>query len=206
MTTPPLTHVLFDADGVIQDLPGAWRDVLLPVLGERSDEFLRRAWKAELPMLAGEGDLHAMMDALLGEFGQFVQAAVLHDAALRAMTQFDDSLRTIAACRVAGIGVHLGSNQDHVSARHMASVLGYDGMFDVSAYSCAIGAAKPDPRFFHIAAERIGVAPAEILFVDDNAQNVAGAQDAGLQATHWSIHHDQDTLAERLRTHGIVLD
>jgi FMN hydrolase / 5-amino-6-(5-phospho-D-ribitylamino)uracil phosphatase len=47
------------------------------------------------------------------------------------------------------------------------------------------GVAKPDPRIFLAAAERLGVAPGQILHVgDDPAMDMAGARDAGLR-TAW---------------------
>jgi putative hydrolase of the HAD superfamily len=47
------------------------------------------------------------------------------------------------------------------------------------------GVAKPDPRIFLTAAERLGVAPGQILHVgDDPAMDMAGARDAGLR-TAW---------------------
>jgi putative hydrolase of the HAD superfamily len=47
------------------------------------------------------------------------------------------------------------------------------------------GVAKPDPRIFAAAAERLGVAPEEILHVgDDPVLDVVGARDAGLR-TAW---------------------
>ena len=44
------------------------------------------------------------------------------------------------------------------------------------------GVSKPDPRIFAIAAERLGVAPAEIVFLDDLPENVDAARAFGLQA------------------------
>lgn len=38
---------------------------------------------------------------------------------------------------------------------------------------------KPDPRIFHLAAERFGVDPAATLFIDDRADNVAAAARSG---------------------------
>ncbi|PWE18950.1 HAD family hydrolase [Marinicauda salina] len=45
--------------------------------------------------------------------------------------------------------------------------------------SGAEGVAKPDPRIYAITAERIGHRPDETLFVDDKAENVAAAAEAG---------------------------
>ncbi len=45
------------------------------------------------------------------------------------------------------------------------------------------GAAKPDPRIFELALTRLGAAPAEAIFVGDDAHHdLAGARAAGLEA------------------------
>jgi putative hydrolase of the HAD superfamily len=52
------------------------------------------------------------------------------------------------------------------------------------------GVAKPDPRIFQTAAERLGVAPENILHIGDDAElDVVGARDAGLR-TAW-INRDR---------------
>lgn len=50
--------------------------------------------------------------------------------------------------------------------------------------------AKPDARIFELAAARFGHAPAAMLFVDDNAANIAAAQALG-----WQVHHFHDAVA-----------
>lgn len=51
--------------------------------------------------------------------------------------------------------------------------------------------AKPDPAIFRLAAQRFATAPSQMLFVDDNADNIAAAAKLG-----WHTHHFTD--AERL--------
>ena len=51
--------------------------------------------------------------------------------------------------------------------------------------------AKPDPAIFALAADRFARSPAQMLFVDDNAANIAAAAALG-----WHTHHFSD--AERL--------
>jgi 2-haloacid dehalogenase len=51
---------------------------------------------------------------------------------------------------------------------------------------------KPDPELFALAARRFGHAPGDMLFVDDNAANVAAARDGG-----WQAHHFTDAAALR---------
>lgn len=66
---PRIRHLLFDADGVIQSIPGGWYTAIEPYVGERAREFLHGAWKQELPMLAGQGDYLPLLAARLTEFG-----------------------------------------------------------------------------------------------------------------------------------------
>jgi epoxide hydrolase-like predicted phosphatase len=54
--------------------------------------------------------------------------------------------------------------------------------FDQVLISAEVGAAKPDPRVFHLALERLGVSPTEALFVDDFIENVEGARAVGMRA------------------------
>lgn len=52
--------------------------------------------------------------------------------------------------------------------------------------------AKPDPRIFELAGLRFGHSPNQMLFIDDNAANIAAAAASG-----WQVHHfsDAGTLA-----------
>lgn len=61
--------------------------------------------------------------------------------------------------------------------------------------------AKPDPAIFTLAAARFGHAPATMLFVDDNAANIAAARALG-----WQVHHFRDgpALGADLRARGLI--
>lgn len=56
-------------------------------------------------------------------------------------------------------------------------------LFDTIVVSAEVGLAKPDPEIFELTADRLGVAPAGCLFVDDNEPYLAGAQSVGMK-TH----------------------
>lgn len=60
---------------------------------------------------------------------------------------------------------------------------------------------KPDPAIFELAAKRFGHAPGEMLFVDDNAANIASAERLG-----WQVHHftGADRLAKDLSTRDLI--
>nr|WP_288487505.1 HAD-IA family hydrolase [uncultured Novosphingobium sp.] len=61
--------------------------------------------------------------------------------------------------------------------------------------------AKPDRRIFDLAARRFGFAPPEMLFIDDNAANIAAAR-----ALNWQVHHFNDvaTLEQDLLQRGLL--
>lgn len=63
------------------------------------------------------------------------------------------------------------------------------------------GVMKPDPAIFAIAADRAGLAPADLLFVDDSAANIASAQGLG-----FDVHHFTDPAALRpaLEARGLL--
>jgi len=203
-STPAIRHVMFDADGVLQNHPGGWIAAAEPYFGERALEFLQRSYEAELPTLAGEGDHLALVAATLAEFGVTVPVGDVYRDIWLAMEPAAASLAVVRALRDRGYGVHLGTNQERYRAAHMREVLGYDALFDVSCYSCELGAAKPDLAFFSEAARRIGAEPPAILFIDDNAQNVTAARIAGLAAEQWCLDDGHDVLLDLLGRNGVT--
>jgi epoxide hydrolase-like predicted phosphatase len=58
-------------------------------------------------------------------------------------------------------------------------------LFDAIVISAHEGVMKPASRLFWRALNRIGIGPAEALFVDDFAENVAGARSVGLYAVQF---------------------
>lgn len=55
--------------------------------------------------------------------------------------------------------------------------------FDCTVFSFQVGLAKPDPAIYLVACRRLGVAPAETVFVGDGMHDeLKGAEDAGLRA------------------------
>lgn len=198
-------HVLLDADGVVQrgtgDIPG----VLATHLGEGGVEFLTATFPLDSPVLRGEAEVVPLLREALLAAGRDVDVQRLYDDAWLAIEVHRPTLELVAALRASGYGVHLGTNQDPARARFMRATLGYDTVFDTCCYSCELGAAKPTPEFFAGVVDLIGATPAEVLFVDDDPRNVAGARAAGLAAEEWAIEQGDDRLVELLRAHGVEI-
>ncbi|RZT28066.1 putative hydrolase of the HAD superfamily/hydrolase [Kribbella sp. VKM Ac-2569] len=73
----------------------------------------------------------------------------------------------------------------------------WDGMFDDIVISGEVGLRKPEPEIFKLAAERLGLEPAECVFVDDLQLNVDGARAVGMTAI---LHTEYDDTRRALET------
>ncbi len=68
------------------------------------------------------------------------------------------------------------------NTRPLLEWLGLDSLVDELVLSCEVGVAKPDPRIFEIALDRLGVAAADTLFVDDQPAFCDAAAALGIRA------------------------
>lgn len=66
--------------------------------------------------------------------------------------------------------------------------------FDQMVISAEVGMVKPDARIYQLALEKLGVAPAEAIFVDDFAVNIEGARAVGMYAIQFT--QPDETLEE----------
>jgi putative hydrolase of the HAD superfamily len=73
----------------------------------------------------------------------------------------------------------------------------WDGMFDDIVISGEVGLRKPEPEIFQLAAQRLGLEPAECVFVDDMQLNVDGARAVGMTAI---LHTEYDETRRALET------
>ena len=71
---------------------------------------------------------------------------------------------------------------------------GLDRLADAMIISAEEGVAKPDPRIYHIAVERLGVRAEAAVFVDDLPENVQGAQAVGMRGVQFK--NNAQTIAE----------
>lgn len=204
MGATTIRHVLFDADGVIQETPGGWYAAMEPYLGDRAREFLHFTWGHEKPALAGAGDYRSLLAEDLRAYGVMAPVDEILEKVWFCIEVDERSLALARRIRESGFGVHLGTNQDSYRAAHMRRALSYEAHFDTCFYSCDIGYAKPDRGFFDEVARRIGTDPGAIIFVDDSAANVEGARSAGLEAIHWELSVGHDALIHALEAHGVV--
>jgi putative hydrolase of the HAD superfamily len=203
VTPVTVRHVLLDADGVLQDLPGGWFERLRPWLGDRSEEFIKQSWVDEVPCLRGEGDFFEHLARHLAAYGVDVGVAELFAAVWTSIELVPSSIELVHRLRAAGYGVHLGTNQEQHRAAYMRTELGYDELFDVSCYSWELGAVKTEPVYFEQALALIGAEPGAVVFVDDRLDNVETARSVGLAGIHWTFTDGLAALESQLAHHGV---
>lgn len=196
-------HVLLDADGVMQHLPGGWVAALTPYLGARAASFLEVVLVDELPSLRGEDEFEPRLAARLAAYDAAASADEVFRSVWLDIAVVPESVALVRALRAQGYGVHLASNQTRRRAAYMVDELGYGQLFDRCFVSYQLGVAKPSAGYFERIVERLDADPSTLLFVDDVPANVAAARNVGLRAECWHLDEGHETLRARLRTHGV---
>jgi putative hydrolase of the HAD superfamily len=91
--------------------------------------------------------------------------------------------------RTAILSNSFAGAREHEHARY-----GFGDLCDLIIYSHEVGLAKPDPRIYALTAARLGLAPAEIVFLDDVEAAVAAARACGWHAVQF--HDTAQAIAE----------
>jgi len=108
--------------------------------------------------------------------------AMRREWTIRSLEPRPDALPTLAELRRRGHRLALISvcSQD---VPHVWDETPFAGALDELVFSCDVGISKPDPRIYEIACERLGVEPADCLFVGDGANDeLPGAERVGMAA------------------------
>jgi putative hydrolase of the HAD superfamily len=96
-----------------------------------------------------------------------------------ASTAMIDAVRQVKG---AGYRTALLTNVSRDGESLWRPLIPVDDLFDVVVDSSRVGLRKPDPAIYHLTCERLGVRPAECLFVDDLECNVDAARELGMEA------------------------
>ena len=75
--------------------------------------------------------------------------------------------------------------------------------FDEALMSNQIGATKPEAKAYLSLCRRLGVLPSQVVFIDDLAVNVAGAEAVGMKAIEF---HGYEDLVKRLELLNVKTD
>jgi len=82
-----------------------------------------------------------------------------------------------------------------------------DELFPVVVDSSRVGMRKPEPDIYVFTCEQVGVEPHAAVFIDDNADNCAAAEELGIEtirfADPWTAIDELDAMLERRGTRSI---
>lgn len=193
--SPRFKAVVFDFGGVlitpITNLlaeVAAWHDVemveMLDVLmGPREQSTDHHPWhraeRGEIPT--------AVLQAEVVPYAEAVGLTLRGDEYERVLSgEFlihDVVLERIAQLRAEGYATALLTNSFKEFREFLEAKVDF-GLFDVVVDSSEVGHRKPEPAIYEIVAERLGVAPAEIVYLDDFSANLTGAEAAGWTTIH----------------------
>lgn len=93
----------------------------------------------------------------------------------------NDTVPFLESLRAKGVRTAFVSNCAD-NARPLLDALRLSELVDELVLSCEVGAAKPDPAIYETGLERLGVAPEETVFVDDQRNFCDGAAALGIRA------------------------
>jgi putative hydrolase of the HAD superfamily len=124
----------------------------------------------------------------------------LIDSMFAGMKPLDEMISAVRELRQAGVATGLVSNS--WSTGHYDRAL-LEELFDEVLISGELGMHKPEPEIYMLAAERVGRDPGDCVFVDDLAENCAGAEAVGMTA----IRHRRpaETIARLREITGVEL-
>jgi HAD superfamily hydrolase (TIGR01509 family) len=196
--------VVFDMDDVLCRYRIERRLDLLAAWSGRSPDAIHAAiWRSGFEDEAECGAYSA--DAYLQEFGARMGYPLSPAEWVRARwAAMEPDEAVLAIARRVGVQrpIAMFTNNPLLLKRHIGEVFpAVPEIFGERAlFSAELGFRKPDPEAFRRLAARLGARPADVLFFDDNADYVAGARAAGVEA------HRFDGVAgvlDRLAAHGL---
>ncbi len=183
--------VAFDIDNVL--MPIRFPSILPKALGisaSAANDFFAGPFE---DCLLGKGDVRERIRPYLALWGWQGTVEEFQAFWFRVDSDaFPPGLRLAERLRAAGVLCVLASTQEEHRARHLEKLLGVPHRFEVAFFSCRLQCRKPDPEFFLTVSRTIKMAPEEILLIDDDARNVAGAQAVGWNAVQFQIGDDLD--------------
>jgi putative hydrolase of the HAD superfamily len=205
MTKAGSTWVVFDYGGVICT-PQSDADVALlaAAAGVPVPDFQGPYWAYRLSWDRAELDgttYWHKVAAALGLSFSMSQIAELTRLDIASWLHLrDGTVALIEDLAAAGYPLALLSNVPAEVAEVVAD-LPVARAFSRCAFSCFLGAAKPEPRCYQAVLAMLGARPADVVFIDDRPENVAAAAALGIRAVHFST---PPQARAALAAHGVT--
>lgn len=181
--------VLFDLFGVIaRSQTSEATYALTGIARVAAPAFLDAYCRHRAPYDRGQVTAAGYWRAVAHELGTVFgddRVAALVAADVASWSAVDDAMvALIERAATAGMRMGLLSNiPEELAAHYERHHDRWLRHFELVAFSCRVGEAKPDPEAFLRCCDKLGVRPRDVLFIDDRAENVHAAGHLGMH-TH----------------------
>ncbi len=150
------------------------------------------------PIMRGEEDLLDRLQRFYDHIGRRSDPQELLDYWFEADNRpCPDMLALMERAKRAGLRQVIATNNEHRRSCYIEREMGFAARVEKLFSSGRMGVAKPDAAYFRAIEKDLDLAPEQILFVDDYAENIEAAAGCG-----WQVHHfpedGQAELAARL--------
>ncbi|NTH64457.1 HAD family hydrolase [Agrobacterium rhizogenes] len=189
---------LFDLDETLIDrrssaaefLKVQYRELVAQHFGDAisEEQYAAYYFKLEEEGLVKKTDLYPALVAALGLPSE-ASGQLLGHFRLRypdMARPMEGAREALEALRRGGLACAVISNGEGMVQRKKIEVTGIADLIEFALISGELGIRKPDRQIFAMAAERLGVPPAECVFIGDNpTADVMGALNAGMSAVYF---------------------
>jgi putative hydrolase of the HAD superfamily len=177
--------VVFDYGHVVS-LPQQPSEVeqMAGICGLPLDRFSARYWRYRLAYDRGELDGRSYWESVTnGEGSAWTDDRLARVLAVDGESWAHPNEKTLAWARLLkgeGLGLALLSNMPFAVSDYLEKNCEWLRLFDSRIYSYACGCAKPEAAIYTVCLDALKLAPQEILFLDDRAENVRAASELGI--------------------------
>ncbi|HEX5940276.1 MAG TPA: HAD family phosphatase [Dehalococcoidia bacterium] len=208
MTQTNIKALIFDFGGVVLDMGWHKMSEIETTYGMKPGSFRSALWGHETwrQREVGVGTLEDYQQAVQREIeaaaGRPVPEAIADWLAYKRV--LNEDLLNLAARLRGDYKIGLLSNADERLEQRLQEDLKIFDRFDDVINSARVGLAKPDPRIYALACQRLEVQPEETVFVDDLQRNIDAAEAAGMYGIHFL--GDNAALFTELHSLGIPVE
>jgi putative hydrolase of the HAD superfamily len=130
-----------------------------------------------------EADFLRDIGAFVSEdLGRDVQMHSFREVYFEGLQPNEAMIEQMRGLRDRGLRMALLTNNIREWEPHWRGMLPVDEIFELVVDSAFVGMRKPEPEIYELTCERLGVPPAECLFVDDVEVNCQAAEALGMTA------------------------
>lgn len=203
MSAPPAT-VVFDLGGVLVDWnprhlyrkliadPAAMEHFLADICNDawnRCQDAGRSFAEATALLQRAHPDKAALIGAYFARWPEMIAGPIA------------GTVEILAALKRRAVPLYALTNWSAETYPHAVERFEFLTWFDGILVSGEVGLIKPDPAIFRLLFERFAIRPAEAVYIDDNADNVAAAAALGMRAIRFTA---PGALAEELAALGLL--